>query len=83
MKNLYLVETNASTMIVLHDTEDKTATVLDTVETNTPGFTLSQVEDVSAGEIFEDVENIEEFLDIDYNNGETPRIIETIENWED
>ena len=82
MKNLYLVETNASTMIVLHDTEDKTATVLDTAETNTPDFNLASVEDVSAGEIFEDIEDIEEFLGIDYNSPETPRIIETIENWE-
>lgn len=82
MKNLYLVETNASTMIVLHDTEDKTATVLDTAETNTPGFNLAAVEDASAGEIFEDIEDVEEFLGIDYNNPETPRIIETIESWE-
>lgn len=82
MKNLYLIDTNASTMIVLHDTEDKTVTVLDTVETNSIDFTLEEVEDVSAGEIFEDVEDVEEWLGIDYNNPETPRIIETIENWE-
>lgn len=52
------------------------------VETNTPGFNLAVVEDVSAGEIFEDIENVEEFLGIDCNNTGTPRIIETIENWE-
>lgn len=82
MKNLYLIETNASTMIVLHDLENMTATVLDTEETNTPGFTLEGVEDVSAGEIFEDVADIEKWQGIDYNNPETPRIIENIENWE-
>ena len=83
MKNLYLVETNASIMVVCYDTEDKTATVLDTAETNTPGFNLAAIEDVSAGEIFENIGDVEEFLGIDYNNPETPRIIETIENWED
>lgn len=82
MKNLYLIETNASTMIVLHDLDDMTATVLDTEETNTPGFTLEGVEDVSAGAVYFDIEDIEEMYGIDYNNGETPRIIETIENWE-
>lgn len=69
-------------MVVCYDTEDKTATVLDTAETNTPGFNLAAVEDVSAGEIFENIGDVEEFLGIDYNNPETPRIIETIENWE-
>lgn len=82
MKNLYLVSDNAGTEVVLHDLDDMTATVIYSVETNTPGFTLSQVEDMSAGEVFEDVADIEKWLGIEYNNGETPRIIETIENWE-
>lgn len=81
MRNLYLVETNASTMIIMHDTEEKTAIVLDTFETNIPGFTLATVEDVSAGEIFEDVEDLEEWLGVDYNNSEASRIIDVIENW--
>lgn len=82
MKNLYLIETNARTMLVLHDTDDKTATVLDTFETNSFDFTFADVEDVSAGEIFEDVEELEEWLGIDYNDPETPRIIHVVENWE-
>lgn len=82
MKNLYLVSDNAGTGVILHDLNDMTATVLYTEETNAPGFTLSQVEDMSAGEVFEDVADIEKWLGIDYNNPETPRIIETIENWE-
>lgn len=82
MKNLYLVETNASTMIVLHDTEDKAATVLDTVETNTPGFNLAAVEDVSAGEIFEDVEDVIDWLGASWNNSEAPKVIDMIWNWE-
>lgn len=68
-------------MVILHDTEDKTATVLDTAETNSYGFALKDVEDVSAGEIFEDVGDLEEWLGIDYNNSESPRIIDVIENW--
>lgn len=82
MKNLYLVSDNAGTEVVLHDLDGMTATVLYTEETITPGFTLSQVEGMSAGEVFEDVADIEKWLGIDYNNGETPRIIESIENWE-
>ena len=81
MKNLYLIETNASIMVVCYDTEDRTATVLDTAETNTKGFNLSMVEDVSAGIIYNDIEDIVDWAGIDYSNSETPRIIETIENW--
>lgn len=83
MKNLYLIETNAFRDIVLHDTEEKTATVLYCEEAQDKDFTLKDVEDMSAAqEIFENVDDIEEFYSIDYNNGETQRIIETIENWE-
>lgn len=82
MKNLYLVETNASIMVVCYDTEDKTATVLDTAETNTPGFNLAAVEDVSAGEIFEDVEDVIDWLDVSWNNSEAPKVIDMIWNWE-
>lgn len=81
MKNLYLVKTNASTMVVMHDTEEKTATVLDTVETNEPGFTLATVEDVSAGRIFEDVYHFETWMGIACYDPEAPKIIEMIENW--
>lgn len=82
MKNLYLIETNAFREVVLHDTEEKTATVCYNEEINAPGFSLKDVEDVSTGVVYEDVEDIEQMYGIDYNNGETPRIIETIKNWE-
>lgn len=82
MKNLYLIETNAYIMAVMHDTEEKTATVLDTEETNTPGFTLAQIEDMSAGNVFDGVEDIEHWLGVDYNKPDATKIIETIENWE-
>lgn len=82
MKNLYLIETNAFRDIVLHDTEEKIATVLYCKEAQDKDFTLKEVEDVSAGAVYFDIQDIEEMYDIDYNNPETPRIIETIENWE-
>lgn len=78
-------------MIVLHDIDFNLFTVLDTEETNTPGFTLAGVEDVSAGEIFNgdelEVKSIEEFFGIDYNDPNDPtrgniEFIEIIENWE-
>ena len=83
MKNLYLVETNAYIMVILHDTVEKTATVLDTEETNSPGFHLSMVEDMSSGHVFDGVEDIEKWLNIDRNDSEADKIIETIENWEE
>lgn len=78
MKNLYLIETNGFTDIVLHDTEEKTATVLYCEEAQNKDFTLKDVEDVSAGEIFEDVADIIDWLGIDYDNSESPRIMDMI-----
>lgn len=82
MKNLYLIDTNAFRDIVLHDTEEKTATVLYAEEAQDIGFTLKDVEDVSAGALYTGIEDIEQMYGIDCNNPETPRIIESIENWE-
>lgn len=82
MKNLYLIKTNGFTDIVLHDTEKKAATVLYCEEAQDKDFTLKDVEDVSAGEMYFDIEDIEEMYSIDYNNPETPRIIDVIVNWE-
>lgn len=82
MKNLYLIETNASTMVVLYDTEDRTATVLDTVETNASGFDLRTVEDVSAGIIYDDVDDIVDWMNIDSDLPDAPKIKEMIKNWE-
>lgn len=77
MKTLMRVETNASTMFVTYDADEKTVRVLDNEETNS-GVKLSDVEDDSSWEVFEDVENLEEWLGIDYNNSDAPRIIEKI-----
>ncbi|MBQ9657204.1 MAG: hypothetical protein IJV31_00995 [Clostridia bacterium] len=51
--------------------------MLDNEETN-GGINLSDVVDDSSWKIFEDVENLEEWLGIDYSNSDTPRIIEKL-----
>lgn len=83
MKNLYLVETNAFNAVVLYDTEDKTVDILD-IDADAPDFKLSDIDQHEYGVIgsYYGVEDIEGLLGIDYNDSETPRIIETIENWE-
>ena len=83
MKKLMRVETNASTMFVTYDDEEKIVRVLDNEETNPitdeEKVRLEDVEDDSSWDMFEDVEDVEEWLGIDYNNPDTPRIVEEIE----
>lgn len=55
--HLMKVVTNASTMFVSYNEEEKIARVLDSVETNS-GFSLKDVTDDSSWEVFENVENI-------------------------
>lgn len=71
MKRLVKVETNASTMFVTYDEEAKIVMCLDNEETN-GGVQLSDVEDDSSWERFDDVEDFEEWL------GEA-KIVEEIE----
>lgn len=78
MKRLMKVKTNASTMFVTYDLEDKIVRVLDNEETN-GGVRLSDVEDDSSWDVFEDVENIDEWLGVDYNEPDAPKIVEEIE----
>lgn len=78
MKKLMKVETNASTMFITYDEEEKVVRVLDNEETNS-GFALADVEDDSSWEVFEDVENLGEWLGVDYNNPDAARIIEEVE----
>lgn len=59
MKKLMKVETNASTMFVTYDEETKIAMVLDNEETNAD---IRTVEDDSSWELYEDIEDIEDFL---------------------
>lgn len=85
MKKLMRVETNASTMFVTYNDEEKIVRVLDNEETNPitdeEKVRLEDVEDDSSWDMFEDVEDVEEWLGVDYNNSDTPRIIEEIETY--
>lgn len=56
------VKTNASTMFVSYEAEEKIARVLDTDETNFGDFDIRDVEDDSSWDVFEDVEDINEWL---------------------
>lgn len=55
--HLMKVVTNASTMFVSYDEEEKIARVLDSTETNS-GFSLKDVTDDSSWEVFENVDDI-------------------------
>lgn len=83
MKKLMRVDTNASTMFVTYDDEEKIVRVLDNEETNPitdeEKVRLEDVEDDSSWDMFEDVEDVEEWLGIDYNNPDAPIIVEEIE----
>ena len=78
MKRLMKVETNASTMFVTYDTEEKIVMCIDNEETNS-GMDIRDVEDDSSWNMHEDVEDIETWLGIDYNDPESSRIIDEIE----
>ena len=78
MKKIYKVETNASTMFVTYDEEDQIVRVLDNEETN-GGIGINEVEDDSSWEMFTDVENLEEWLGVDHNGSDSPRITDESE----
>lgn len=78
MKKIYKVETNGSTMFVTYDDKDQIVRVLDNEETN-GGIGINEVEDDSSWEMFTDVENLEEWLGIDYSGSDSPRIIDEAE----
>ena len=79
MKRLMKVVTNASTMFVTYDPEEKIVMVLDNEETNDPNFDIRNVEDDSSWDMYENVDDVETWLGIDYNNPEADRIIDEIE----
>ena len=85
-KRLMRVETNASFMFVTYDPEEKIARVLDTWETQGHGTEespfrtrLEDVEDDSSWNIYEGIEDIETWLNIDYSDPDGVHIIEEIE----
>lgn len=93
MKKLMYVTTNGNDIIVSYDESEKIVRCLS--ESNECPFPklnsdgrhdleainkfLTEVEDDSSWCIDEDIENVEEFLGIDYNDSEAPRIIAEIE----
>lgn len=79
MKRLMKVETNASTMFVTYDAENKIVMVLDNDETNDPDFDIRNVEDDSSWDMYENVDDIEAWLGIDYNNPDADKIVDEIE----
>lgn len=70
MKRLMKVETNADTMLVTYEPETKIARVLNDAE----DINILTVEDDSSWEMFENVADVEEWLEIDYNNPDSPRV---------
>ncbi len=73
------VETNASTMFVTYDAEEKIVMVLDNDETNDPDFDIRNVEDDSSWDMYENVNDVEAWLGIDYNNPDADKIVDEIE----
>ena len=78
MKRLMKIETNASTMFVTYDAEEKIVMCLDNEETNS-GMDIRDVEDDSSWDMYENVDDVEAWLGIDYNNPEADRIVDEIE----
>ena len=78
MKKIYKVETNASTMFVTYDEENQIVRVLDNEETN-GGIGINEVEDDSSWEKFTNVGNLEEWLGVDHNDSDSPRITDESE----
>lgn len=76
MKKMFKVETNASTMFVSYDDEEKIARVLDNEDTNS-GMDIREVEDDSSWTVYEDVEDIETFVGIN-DTPDSSAIIDTI-----
>lgn len=76
MKKLFKIETNASTMFVSYDVEEKLARVLDNEETNS-GLDIREVEDDSSWDIYGNIEDIESFIGVD-NTPDSPVIVDEI-----
>lgn len=80
MKKLYKIETNASTLFASYDDDEKIVRILDNEETNGENAVpLATVEDDSSWDMYEGIEDFEEWLGIDYTDPDTPRIVEEIE----
>lgn len=76
---LMKVETNASTMFAAYDAEEQMLWILDDEYTNSEEADLREVEDWTSWRRFEEVEDPEAFLGIDYQDSESPSIVDEIE----
>ena len=76
MKKIFKVETNAYTEFVSYDDNEKIARVLYNEETNS-GLDIREVEDDSSWTVYEDVEDIEDFIGID-DTPDSPVIFDEI-----
>lgn len=79
MKKLYFVRTNGYDMLVSHDEDNDVRYLTENKyfpsdDDDILSF-LESIEDDTSWEYEEGVDNIEEWLGIDYNNPETPRIL--------
>ena len=74
MKRLVKVETNAEDYIATYDAEEKTVRIF---YDDADRIALEEIEDDSSWEeIANGVDNFDEWIGIDYNDPESPRIIE-------
>lgn len=79
MVRLMKVKTNASTMFVAYDAEEESLWILDNEYTNSEEADLRVVEDWTSWDLFECIEDPEEFLGISYQDSTSPSIIDEIE----
>ena len=71
MKKIMKVETNAEPLFVTYDDETKIARVIEA-----GGLNINEVEDDSSWDSYEGVENVEEWLGVDYNDPDAAKIVE-------
>ncbi len=79
MVRLMKVRTNASTMFVAYEVEEESLWILDNEYTNSEEADLRIVEDWTSWNLFENIEDPEEFLGIDYQDSTSPSIVDEIE----
>lgn len=75
---LMKVKTNASTMFAAYEAEEQRLWILDDEYTNSEEADLREVEDWTSWTRFEDVEDPEEFLGVDYQDSESSKIVDDI-----
>lgn len=72
------IKTNAYDMLVSYDAEEKLVRYTAEMDVQPLLHHLDEIEDDSSWELVEDVDDVEEWLGIDYANSEAPKIVEEI-----